>query len=185
MWAMRVLNARTTTRLGQGVDARFRVEGNDLVGNVTNQTGRTLDDVTVLMAGQKQLVGMLRNGESKAVRLANAMPFLHDHTRNPFPDDWQNFWKGASLGSVPEANRTREGIRRMIRAAVHASMTNHQPLPGGGGARWGGNNAKEAAPILVTAWSYEPLLPVRVDGRPVSEGDAISLLIVHVPVAKR
>lgn len=182
MWAMRVLNAHTTTRLGQGVDAGLRVRGNDLVGNVTNRTGRDLDEVTVVIAGQKQAAGVLRNGESKAVRLVGAARFLRDRARNPFPDEWQNWWNGASMSSVPEANRTREGIRRMVRAAVHASMTNREQLPGAAKTSGGTN---EAAPVLVTAWSYDPLLPLRVDGRSVGDGDNVSLLIVHVPIAKR
>ena len=181
MWAMRVLNARATTRLGRGVDARLHVQRNDLAGTLTNRTGRDLDDVTVLIAGQRQTVGVLRNGESKPVRLTGAARFLGARARNPFPDDWQNFWNGVRLGSVPEARRTREGIRRMVRAAVHAGMTNRAQMPGVKKA----GNGNEAAPILVTAWSYDPLLPVRVDGRPVPDGDNVSLLIVHVPVAKR
>ncbi len=176
MWAMRVLNARTTTRLGQGVDARLHVRGNDLVGTVANRTGRDLDDVTALIAGQRQTVGVLRSGESKAVRLAGAARFLHDRSRNPFPDDWQSRWNGVI--DVPEAKRTREGIRRMVREAVFDGMTNREQLPG---AKTSGG-VHEAAPVLVTAWSYDPLLPLRVNGRTVPDGDNVSLLIVHVPV---
>ena len=70
----------------------------------------------------------------------------------------------------------------MIRASVHAALndrtsshgTNNGPPAAAGGA---------AAPVLVTAWSYAPLLPLRVDNRAVTDGEDVSLLIVHAPAA--
>jgi hypothetical protein len=39
MWAMRVVGARTNTQMGNGVDARLRIENDDVVGTITNRTG--------------------------------------------------------------------------------------------------------------------------------------------------
>jgi hypothetical protein len=132
---------------GPGVDARFRVEGNDLVGNVTNQTGRTLDDVTVLMAGQKQSAGMLRNGEGKAVRLATRCRFC---TTAPatVPGRVAKLVERGKPGqrarSKPHARRSSpHGSRRR-----HASMTNREQLPPGVRKRW---RRERGGPVLVTA----------------------------------
>jgi hypothetical protein len=44
-------------------------------------------------------------------------------------------------------------------------------------------NLPAAVPALVTAWNYEPLLPLRVDGRAVAEGSHVNLLAVHATAA--
>lgn len=185
MWAMRVLNARTSVSLGRGVDARLRVSGNDVVGEITNRTGRDLSDVSVLVAGQHQTWNVLRDNERQPVRLPGAARFLNDRWRNPFPDTWQNWWNGNNgvlVNGATEATRTREAIRRRVKGALYNGVVNGQRF---GGQTQPGALPPAPTPILVTAWNDEPLLPVRVDGQNIQTGENVNLLIVHVPLAGR
>ena len=179
MWAMRVFGARTTARLGDGLQIRLARRDGSLSGWVKNRTGRVLQDVSVSVAGQSQRLAELRPGERKEVRLP--LPAVVD--RADHDNEWERNLGAVAWGAEPGATRSA------IRASVHSAVSNAMRSGEGRRGRPRLPNgplqaaAAEKSPrALITAWNYDPLLPLRVDGRTVATGDHVSLLLVQVPI---
>ena len=171
MWAMRVFSARTTTQMGNGIEVRLSQRavgpGNRMIeGTVGNRTGRQIDNVSVSAAGGSQSLGNLGPGETRTVRLPIAA-FNRRGQVFQFPGDWNMGWNQRA----PDADRTRRAIRSRVGQAVSSAISN----------RWQGA-ADTAGQVLVSGWTYEPPVPLRVDGRTVTTGDHVNLLLVHAPV---
>ncbi len=175
MWAMRVFGARTTANFGKGLQVRLRAERGDIVGTVENQTGHRLEEVRVFVGGQPQAGVTLPPGERIQVRVPGGVRLLGAF-RNPFPDQWNNWNWGNVSGNVTEESRTRAAIQSRVQSVLFMGINNGinqqriRELDGGPPA------------VLVAAWNYDLLLPLRVNGRTVGAGDHVNLFLVHAPV---
>jgi hypothetical protein len=173
MWDMGLFRGDSVVDLGEGFQADLKLVGGKLVGKVTNRSPFDLEDAVLLTGGQLGFYwGPLRRGQSRTV----AVP-----------------WTGAITGGIlPTAAlqtvRGRGAPARMRRALIEPLTSGGGPpggYPGAPGGYPGGPPGGVLAgrglghPVLV-GWVTRPLVPARVDGRPVREQTA-HLFIVHLP----
>jgi hypothetical protein len=148
---------------------------------VENRTGRALEDVSVSAAGQSQRLGSLPPGQRKDVRL-----WLPRGARRDRGNDWDHWDLGRTPSDgVRSVDATRRAIRGNMEEAIRSAMTRERWQA----QRWlppdvARARDKEPLRALVTAWNYDPLLPLRVDGRAVAAGDHVNLLLVHASIER-
>lgn len=162
MWDMGLFRGDSVVELGEGFQADLKLTNGKIVGRVTNRSPFDLEDAVLLTGGATGVYwGPFRRGQTRTV----AIP-----------------WTGAVTGGILPAaalQTVRGGgaPARMRRALVEPLTTWGGGPPGYGGGAPAGRGPGH--PVLL-GWVTRPLVPARVDGRPVREQTA-HLFIVHLP----
>lgn len=163
MWAMRVFGARTTIRLGAGIRTRLvRQSDGDITGTIENRTDRVLSSVAVRTGIRTVSVGTLQPGQTRGVQISRP---AGNRVRI---DSWSVF---PSESGGADANATRQRIGRSMAGALNNVRNGNQR-----------HSVLFPNTVQIIAWNYDPLLPVRVNGRAVTAGDHANLLVAYAPV---
>jgi hypothetical protein len=153
---------------------------------------------------QQAITNTLNNQQNQVLpRAAGRNVRVHaDFRETPLPDVLRQIFNfpGAAFRVEPDVpntvrvtrrfrgetlERALDAVTRPARAAMAPRShrlrgrdlpDRQEPAPAPGPAPAG------PVPATVTAWNYEPLLPVRVDGRTVPAGEHVNLLIVHAAI---
>ncbi|GAB4459144.1 MAG: hypothetical protein OHK0029_21280 [Armatimonadaceae bacterium] len=175
MWAMRSFSAHTTSlRLGEGLHANLRWVGNPhkgqvLKGTIENRTGKRLKNVMVHIAEYHRPIGTLEAGGTAKVSL----PIQKRNTDNPYSS-----LKNA--GDTSSQTRVSPRENRDARSAIISDLVNTLSYTSSRIGNLRPYLKREMLPVIITGWNYEPLLPVRIDGKEPPRGNHVNLVVVSV-----
>jgi hypothetical protein len=155
MWGMAVTLAQTTSiTLKDGFTIQSVRKGSEIDGTVINRTGRPLENVVIRLGSNGKRLGNLGSGQTLTFRF---------HTGR---EDRLAMETGFELEPPQEAKPSAEVMRRRVAAGISQ------------GAFEGLGLQFSEKRLTLTGWSYEPLMPVQIDGRSVNSGENVSLIIV-------
>lgn len=161
MWGMNVVSVRTTSvKLGDGVTIKSTRNGPRFSGTITNRTGRTLNNVVIRFADYGKPLGDLAAGKS--------VSFAFQKVRTNRISQETGFVAYPDYNAAPSPDLTRRQIAADLSRAAYEGFSPQSPLP----------------PLVLTAWTYERLLPVQVDGKSIAQGENVSLVVVTAPKPK-
>lgn len=169
MWAMRIFGVRTdSVRLGDGVEIKLQRKKKRVVCTITNRTGTTLHKAYVRYYSLVWEVGTLKPEQTVSADLATA---------SPSSPKWRTGGTVSALtvseGDINKYSRSNQAVktREQIQNRMEASLSGNM------GETYA-DDADLKGPVF-TAWNYDRLLPVTVNGGVVQEGANVNLIIVH------
>jgi hypothetical protein len=160
MWDMALFQGNSVVDLQGGFESALKRVDGRLVGRVTNRTPFDLVDAVLLSGNGVRSWGTLKSGETRSV-----------------DTPWSPINAGAPLPSAVLNSIHGRGAPARMRRALAEPLTNWGAFSSRGA---GGGWRSPAHPVLL-GWVTRPLLPVRVDGRPVHD-QAAHMFLVHLPV---
>ena len=145
MWGMNVVSTQTVSvKMGDGVIIQSQRKGDRLWGTIANRTGRALNNVVIRLADNGKRLGNLAAGQS--------VPF--DFTMGKGDHLAQE--TGLESDPADSAKSSPTLTRRQIAADLSRAV-----LEGFGSDR-------PTSRLVLSAWTYDRLLPVQIDGKSVS-----------------
>ncbi|MBI3912381.1 MAG: hypothetical protein HY320_15790 [Armatimonadetes bacterium] len=156
MWAMRITSLEGVLPLGNGFRAALRVQGGQLRGSLTNDSGLSLRNCALLVGQQVIPVGNLAVGETLALP---AVPPAPPSSSGAFPIQSIPL----PTGSAPQA-RMAPALRDAL-AGLRPAFFAPQP-----GLR---------RPVLV-GWVDRPLAEVRINHRPPAQSVGLYLALIYL-----
>jgi hypothetical protein len=197
LWDKRSFETPVAVQLGGGIQVQTRIVGPPVPiseepqkdgeeqqnprdrptveATVTNRTLYALQDCALIAGGQVSPIGSLAPGETRKQTLR----WTYRGSGNGIflPSN-----AGAPSNELPDsqAKDTPESQQARIRYAMTQTLAVNNSQ---GYGYYGGDTTGSygRAVNAFVGWFYDPLVPVRVDGRP-ARGEEVNLLFVHLPV---
>jgi hypothetical protein len=165
MWAMRVFGFRTSSvRVGDGIAANLRLvngpKGYQIVGDIQNRTGKTLEKIRIERGGVSQDIPQLAPNKKATVTLLYV----------PFSTNMSSSM--AYRGN--QETKSIEDVKRAIADDLLDAMRYPMQRP---------ELSLEKDEVTIYALNYDSLLPVTVDNQTVKNGANVHLFLVRAKVS--
>jgi hypothetical protein len=178
MWSMDTFGVRASTlTLGEGIRVNLKEipraipdPTQDVTGTIENRTGKTLYDVRIGKGNYSTAIGKLEPGQTAKVKLKTDVL----DSRNPYYDLMQS-------GTNPNTSQprrtgeiaaTQQAIGQDLRQAIRGVVQNL------GSQEY--VQVRTAPPYLISAWNYDPLLPVTINKEKPQVGGHANLIMMVV-----